>query len=210
MLGAGGAPLNRAEDPETDAEKIVWTITAIPIRTRSGFSTPGWYRCAGLDDQDTDAVLALHEQLLEHDCYLRFFTMRPAHLQQLARQLTAPKSRCCAIGAFDADKLIGVANYVVDHDDPRSAEVAIAVAHDDHQVGVGTALLEHLGEIAIAHGIARFTADVLATNYLMLQVLSDAGWPRKRVGDDALVLHFQIDLHQHRRRKQDRCQSPAG
>jgi GNAT superfamily N-acetyltransferase len=140
-----------------------------------------------LDDQDTDAVLALHEQLPDHDCYLRFFTMRPAHLQQLARQLTAPNSRCCAIGAFDADKLIGVANYVVDHDDPRSAEVAIAVAHDDHQVGVGTALLEHLGEIAIAHGIARFTADVLATNYLMLQVLSDAGWAtqagrRRRTG----------------------------
>ncbi|MGA9674204.1 MAG: GNAT family N-acetyltransferase [Mycobacterium sp.] len=154
-----------------------------------------------LDDQDTDAVLALHEQLPDHDCYLRFFTMRPAHLQQLAHQLTAPNSRCCAIGAFDADKLIGVANYVVDHDDPRSAEVAIAVAHDDHQVGVGTALLKHLGEIAIAHGIARFTADVLATNYLMLQVLSDAGWPRKRVGDDALVLHFQIDLPQHRRRR---------
>jgi len=33
-----------------------------------------------LDDQDTDAVLALHEQLPDHDCYLRFFTMRPARI----------------------------------------------------------------------------------------------------------------------------------
>jgi ribosomal protein S18 acetylase RimI-like enzyme len=71
-----------------------------------------------------------------------------------------------------------VANYVVDRDDPQSAEVAIAVAHDDHQVGVGTALLEHLAQAAIAHGIRHFTAYVLATNDVMLQVLSDTRWPQ--------------------------------
>jgi hypothetical protein len=38
--------------------------------------------------------------------------MRPAHLKQLARQLTEATSPCCAIGAFDADWLIGVANSV--------------------------------------------------------------------------------------------------
>jgi GNAT superfamily N-acetyltransferase len=161
-----------------------------------------------LGEHDTAAVLALHEQLPDRDRYLRFFTIRPAHLEQLARQLTAPNSTCGAIGAFDGDQLIGVANYVVDHDHPQSAEVAIAVAHD-HRVGVGTALLGHLGQIAIAHGIGRFTADVLATNHLMLQVLSDAGWSHKRLGDDGLVLHFQIDLSRHRR-AEDRRQPRVG
>ena len=144
--------------------------------------------------QDTDAVLALHKDLPDQDLYLRFFTLRPAHLERLAQQLTELNGTCCAVGAFDADRLIGVANYVVSKDEPQVAEVAIAVAHDEHSVGVGTALLKHLGEVAISRGIRRFTADVLATNHLMLQVLSDAGWLRKRLSDDGVVLHFQIDL----------------
>jgi hypothetical protein len=55
----------------------------------------------------------------------------------------------------------------------------------------------------------RFTAYVLATNYLMLQVLSDAGWSRKRRGDDALIVQFQIDLP-HRRCAKERRRSPVG
>jgi Acetyltransferase (GNAT) family len=90
-----------------------------------------------------------------------------------------------AIGAFDAGRLIGVANYVVAKDDPHAAEVAIAVAHDDHRAGVGTALFKQLGQIAASHGIRCFTADVLAENNLMRQVVRDIGWPRKRLTDDA-------------------------
>ncbi|ORA98505.1 hypothetical protein BST30_25700 [Mycobacterium mantenii] len=147
-----------------------------------------------LAGQDTEAVLALHKDLPDQDLYLRFFTMRPAHLERLAQQLTRLNGMCCAVGAFDGDRLIGVAHYVVSDDDPQTAEVAIAVAHDEHSVGVGTALLEHLGEVAISRGIRRFTADVLATNHLMLQVLSDANWPHKRLSDGGLVLRFRIDL----------------
>jgi hypothetical protein len=38
--------------------------------------------------EDADAVLVLHKNLPEDDRYLRFFTTRPGHLEQLARQLT--------------------------------------------------------------------------------------------------------------------------
>jgi hypothetical protein len=75
-----------------------------------------------LGAEDTDAVLALYEQLPERDRYLRFFTTHPANLDQFARRLTEPDSGWCAIGAFDAGRLIGVANYVVADDDPHVAE----------------------------------------------------------------------------------------
>ena len=61
-----------------------------------------------------------------------------------------------------------MANYVVS-DDPHVAEIAVAVAHDKHGVGVGTALMRQLGQIAFSRGIHRFTAIVLATNDLMRQ-----------------------------------------
>jgi len=147
-----------------------------------------------LSDQDSAAVMALHQLLPAEDRYFRFFTPRPAHLDQLVTKLTQPDAMSYAIGAFDAGRLIGVANYVVAKDDPHAAEVAIAVAHDDHRAGVGTALFKQLGRIAASHGIRCFTADVLAENNLMRQVVRDIGWPRKRLTDDAVVLRFEIEL----------------
>ncbi|HTY32474.1 MAG TPA: GNAT family N-acetyltransferase [Mycobacterium sp.] len=147
-----------------------------------------------LGRRDAQAALALHQQLPDTDRYLRFFSPGRGHLDRLARQLTERSDSCYALGAFDAGRLIGVAHYVIDEDDPRLAEVAIAVAGDDHHVGVGTALLRRLAEIATAHGVSRFTADVLATNHLMLQVIADIDWPRTNVSDDASVLRFQITL----------------
>ena len=58
---------------------------------------------------------------------------------------------------------------------------------------MGTTLLRRLAQIARAHGIRRFAADVLAVNHLMLAVFSDLGWPRERMNYGS-VLHLDIDL----------------
>lgn len=146
----------------------------------------------GLTVDDAKAVVALHQHLNDQDRYLRFFTLRPAHLDQLVRELVAPAIGRYALGAFDGDRLIGVANYTVS-DDPTAADMAILVAHEDHLRGVGTALLRHLAQIARSHGIRRFLADVLGENYLMLKVLSDLGWTGKRVTHGP-VRHLEIEL----------------
>jgi GNAT superfamily N-acetyltransferase len=128
-----------------------------------------------LTGADTEAVMALHQHLSDHDRYFRFFTLQPVPLHELAGKLTAAVTGLYALGAFDSGRLIGVAHYTV-VDDPTVAEVAIVVAHEDHSLGVGTALLRHLGPIARAHGIKRFFADVLGENHLMLTVFFDLGW----------------------------------
>jgi RimJ/RimL family protein N-acetyltransferase len=144
-----------------------------------------------LDAADIDAVIALHDALSDHERYLRFFAPRPPCLKTCARKLTGRSDKGYALGAFESGELIGVANYVVCHED-QTAEVALVVAHNDHLRGVGTALLRRLSHIAHSNAIQHFVADVLAENRLMRNVLRDAGW--HTTSNDGNVLHVDIDL----------------
>ena len=72
------------------------------------------------------------------------------------------------------------------------AEVAVVVAHQEHMRGVGTVLLGRLGQIARDNGLNRFVADVLAENYLMRKVMSDAGWPCTIHADGS---ELQVDVN---------------
>src|ERR1700758_509142 len=145
-----------------------------------------------LEIDDAEAVAALHQHLSAHDRYFRFFTLNPAHLDELVSKLIAPTVGQYALGAFDGDRLIGIANYAVSAD-PTVADIAIVVAHEDHSHGVGTTLLKRLAQSARAHGIRLCAAYVLAVNHLMLAVFSDLGWPRERM-NSGTVLHLDIDL----------------
>jgi RimJ/RimL family protein N-acetyltransferase len=145
-----------------------------------------------LTPSDADEILRLYESLTDEERYLRFFTMRPAHLADWARSIAEPRSDQCSLGAFSSGKLLGVANYVACRQ-PGDAEVAVVVAHAEHLRGVGTALLRRLGETARGNGLHRLVAEVLAENHLMLRVLSDAGWPSTRHLEGS-VLHVEIDL----------------
>jgi GNAT superfamily N-acetyltransferase len=145
-----------------------------------------------LNPSDADNLVRLYESLTDDECYLRFFTLHPAHLNAWARTLTDHSNGQYAVGAFASDNLLGVANYVVCQA-ACDAEVAVVVAHDQHLRGIGTVLLHRLGEIAKTNGIRRFVAQVLVQNSDMLQVLSDTGWPcgcRR----DGSILYVEVDL----------------
>jgi RimJ/RimL family protein N-acetyltransferase len=129
-----------------------------------------------LSASDYDAVVRLSEALTGRERYLRFFQVRPGRLDQWARSLTEPPADLFAMGVFEDGDLIGVGNFALTST-PGSAEIAVLVAHEQHDRGVGTALLEALGDQARDQGVQRFVADVLAENHSMLRVLSDAGWP---------------------------------
>lgn len=149
-------------------------------------------RC--LDKDDVGAVLRLHRQLTDREQYMRFFVAHPAYLKTFAEKVVVCDERHWGLGAFEADRLIGVANYVVLHN-RDDAEVAVAVGHHDHLRGVATVLLRRLAKIALGNGVRNFTADVLANNSAMLNVLSDAGW-RHTTQMEGSVLSIRIDLSQ--------------
>lgn len=142
---------------------------------------------------DAAAVMDLHQHLSDHDRYYRFFTLQPVQLDEVVGELTKPAHGRCALGAFDADRLIGVANYTVVREHPKAAEFAIVVAHEDHSLGVGTALLKRLARVARAQGIGHFVADVLGENHLMLMVVFDLGW-RCEPAEYGSVRHLEIEL----------------
>lgn len=145
-----------------------------------------------LSGDDVEAVVALHRHLTDHDRYCRFFTLNPVHLDRLVSRLIEQGNGQCALGAFDGGRLIGVANYTVS-DDTDSADIAIVVAHKDHSLGVGTALLKYLAQVARADGIRHFEVDVLADNDPTLVVLFDFGWPSRRLNHGS-VLHLNVEL----------------
>ncbi len=142
---------------------------------------------------DYDAVVALEIELSAEERYRRFLTVHPTHVGEWALSLTAPAAGVVALGVFEAGSLIGVANYVELEHQPDCAEIAVVVAHEQHARGVGTALLQKLGHIAHRAGRHRFVADMLADNYAMRRVITDAGWPTT-LHRDGPVLSVEVNL----------------
>lgn len=141
---------------------------------------------------DTSAVRDLHAALDEHDGYYRFFGPRPRHLEQLAAAIASNDPDHGAVGAFLGPRLIGVANFLV-LAGTHCAEVAMVVAHEDQQSGIGTALLTRLAEDARHQGIDRFVGDILATNSKMMQLLMDIDIPMAAHRDNEVV-HVVLQL----------------
>ncbi|HEX6714681.1 MAG TPA: GNAT family N-acetyltransferase [Thermoleophilaceae bacterium] len=101
-----------------------------------------------------------------------------------------------ALVAFDPDedsRLVGVARYVRELDDPEVAEAAITVADDWHRRGLGTALLDAIAERAREEGVKRFTAYVLARNDDMIEMLFRLG-PAKIVDRANGAVQIEAEL----------------
>lgn len=145
-----------------------------------------------LHPADYDAVVALAADLSAEERYHRFFTLHPAHISEWASSLTTPAEGIVALGVVETGDLIGVANYA-ESNDPGVAEIAVVVAHEQHERGVGTALLRALGRLARDAGQHRLVAEVLYENYEMRRVISEAGWPVTQHLDGS-ILSVEVDL----------------
>lgn len=141
---------------------------------------------------DFDSVVDLADTLSDDERYLRFFTTRPPYVARWATSLTQPDSEVVALGAYDHGELVGVANYTPTTTQ-RQAEIAIVVAHYQHDRGVGTALLGELIRIARLNGIRHLMADMLVENHAMRRVITDSHVPATFHRDGA-VLRVDVDL----------------
>ena len=161
-----------------------------------------------LADTDLDSVVALADYLSDDERYLRFFTVHPCGMAEWAQSLTKPAPGLVALGAFDHGELVGVANYVPTNE-PGQAEIAVLVAHDQHDRGVGTALLDELVRIARRRGQRHLVADVLAENYAMRRVITDSHIPAT-LHLDGSVWCVDVDLEDPQSVAQgDNCPTPA-
>jgi acetyl coenzyme A synthetase (ADP forming)-like protein len=89
--------------------------------------------------------------------------------------------------------IVGHASYSRLH--PECAEIAFTIADEYQGRGLGTLLLGQLAEVAAANGIVEFRAVVLPSNYRMLKVFRDSGFPvMTHTGPDEIHLEMPTSL----------------
>jgi GNAT superfamily N-acetyltransferase len=150
-------------------------VTAARARRASAVSRRGGIRLRCLTPDDAPHVADLHERLSPDSRYQRYFrlvsSLSPAELARLV----AVGPGHLAVGAFDGDALVGVAQYFRSATDPNRAEVAVEVADSHHRRGVGARLVRELARLAAGAGITHFTATVLAENRPVLALIRHSG-----------------------------------
>ncbi|MGP7999658.1 MAG: GNAT family N-acetyltransferase [Streptosporangiaceae bacterium] len=125
---------------------------------------------------DFNAVRDMHAKMSTQNLYLRFFGVSAVAAEQEARRICRPPSpdRGALLAVLDG-RVAGCGSYALLDNGSRSAEVALSVADDMHNRGIGTLLLEHLVSLARTRGVRVFVAETLTENTLMLQVFANAG-----------------------------------
>jgi RimJ/RimL family protein N-acetyltransferase len=127
---------------------------------------------------DRDELAEGMRRLSPESRYRRFFTPTSQLSQSQLRDLTEVDHRDHeALVALEpaTGHGIGVARFVRSPNDPELAEVAVAVADSWQGRGAGTVLLHRLTERAREEGVRRFSAEILAENRPMLDLIDDLG-----------------------------------
>jgi RimJ/RimL family protein N-acetyltransferase len=131
-----------------------------------------------VEPEDADQLKAGFERLGAVSRYRRFLT-EIDHLtrEQLEYLTNVDHANHEALAALDAASRTGIAiaRYVRDPLDGAQAELAVVVADQWQGRGVGAALVARLAQRARAHGIKRFTAQVMVGNEPARRLLEGVG-----------------------------------
>lgn len=154
-------------------------------------------RLRSLERSDGPALVELHRSLSPDSAYLRFFTAGRHSGDRYVERLIRPESPDHAgLVLLHRNRLVAVASYereIGPGASSDSAEVAFAVADDEHGLGIATVLLEHLASRARTEGITQFVAEVLPRNRRMAAVFRDAGFGVEHHYVDG-TMRYHLDL----------------
>jgi GNAT superfamily N-acetyltransferase len=149
---------------------------------------------------DRERLVAAFARLDETTIYTRFFSLRKELPKRALDRIAAIDfvhlaGVVATVGQGPEEVVIGSATYVADRtvDAVNSVEVAFTVEPHHQRQGLGRQLLAALVVLARHHGIARFTADVLARNAAMLTVFERSGLPM-RTHREADVVQVEMAL----------------
>jgi GNAT superfamily N-acetyltransferase len=129
----------------------------------------------------------LASQLAEHD------------LDRLT-QIDHHHHEALAAIAPGSGRIVGVARFITMPDDPRAAEVAIAVDDEWQGRGIGRRLMNELVGRARAEGVARLLAYVSADNHTVRSWIARAGGVAEAYDGDETVYSIALDRPADERR----------
>lgn len=134
---------------------------------------------------DLGALAELLGRLSERTIQLRYMHLRrltPGAAWSEAERMTQARSPghttlLASIRHGDHDELVAVAELVRDRHNPVAGEIALVVRDDLQQQRIGSFLLWRLIRVAQRDGITRLSANMLAENRGMLQLIRALGLP---------------------------------
>jgi RimJ/RimL family protein N-acetyltransferase len=147
---------------------------------------------------DREALRTLFARLSPESRRRRFFTGKPELSErELTYFIDVDHVRHEAIAAIDPGlgSLIGVARYVIWPERGDAAEVAIEVADDFQNKGVGLMLAEALIRRARENGINVLTATTLWENHTARALARRAGFRARSSDGSEIELELQLPDH---------------
>jgi RimJ/RimL family protein N-acetyltransferase len=176
LLGAGGAPTSARTSLAPSSHALGWAADpAVEVSLADGVRV----LLRQVRAEDATAVRCLFQGLSERSTWLRFFTVCPRLDRVVGWATEIDNHRRLGVVAVAADsgQLIAHAGLERDHRQPDRAEFALVVADPYQGRGLGGILLGRLVDAARHVGIGWLTAEVLANNHRMLNLLRHARYP---------------------------------
>lgn len=138
-----------------------------------------------LRKDDADRIASFFQRLSPETRYRRFHThlaeLTPAMLRYLVD--IDGRDHAAMVAVDGRERIVGVARYVRLLHEPKNAEVAVTIEDELQRRGIGTALLDALGAIAVENQVETFVAYTLSDNVAMSRLLGRLGpltvraWP---------------------------------
>ena len=144
-------------------------------------------------ESDIDALVAFFNALSPQSRYYRFFGVSNLDRAEVGRLVPSGAATGTALVGECDRRIVAFAGYYRTAGELDRAEVAFAIADGLQGRGIGTRLLERLGDIARAEQIRTFDAFVLAGNRKMIDVFLDSGYRVSRRMDGG-VFHVELSL----------------
>ena len=142
-----------------------------------------------LTSDDRDGMRALFSRLSPESRYRRYLSPKPRLTsRELEYLINVDRVQHVALAAVDTrdGSIIGVGRYVRDGERPTVATVAVEVADDRQNIGIGTALASLLVQHARASGVSLLTATTLWENVQARALLRRFGF-RARASHSGVV-----------------------
>ncbi len=187
--------LHAASEPDAALPRTA--IRPYPARYRWPFRLRDGREAAirPIRPEDEPAIVDFHRRLSERTVYRRFFNQIPFERRVAHDRL----SRICFIdydrqmvlvaeerSAAGAGPVLGVARITRTRR-AEDAEFALLLCDKCQGVGLGTAMLGRLIEVAKAEGIGRLWADIQNDNFAMRRLADHFGFTTERTTDPSLV-----------------------
>lgn len=140
---------------------------------------------------DRERLRDSHERLSPETRYRRFLAVKPHLTSADLRYLVDIDGRdhvalVVTLPEAEEEPIVAVARFIRIPEEPQVAEVAIVVADALQGRGIGTELLARLAEEAVARGVRRFRATMLADNvavHRLFESLAAGPADRRRLGE---------------------------